>query len=134
MGYNRQLKKMKKCLFLFFLCCLMVVTQSSVTTGNETKNINYVVVKDCIDNHIDGECGCRLYIDESVGFWYLKCKNTCDEMVKATCTYKIHHKDGSTDTHTVTNHIRAYSETVVTNGNYDNNYCEPISVDCNIVE
>lgn len=112
----------------------MVVTQSSVTTGNETKNINYVVVKDCIDNHIDGECGCRLYIDESVGFWYLKCKNTCDEMVKATCTYKIHHKDGSTDTHTVTNHIRAYSETVVTNGNYDNNYCEPISVDCNIVE
>lgn len=83
---------------------------------------------------IESDCGCNLYIDDVVGFWYLKCRNTCDDMVKATCIYKIHNQDGTTQKKTITNHIRAHSETVVDNGNYDYNYCEVLSVSCEIVE
>lgn len=125
---------MKKILVLITFCCLLTTTQSFVTTSEISRKIALVSLIQSDENPIEGDCGCNLYTEDSVGFWYLKCRNTCGEMVKATCTYKIHYQDGSTQKHTVTNHIRAYSETVITNGNLSNNYCEAIAVSCEIVE
>lgn len=134
MGYNRQPVIMKKFLVLISFCCLLTATQSFVTTSEISKSVSYVSLMQGDKSPIESDCGCNLYTDDSVGYWYLKCKNTCNEMVKATCTYKIHYPDGSSKKQTVTNHIRAYSEIVVTSGNLSDNYCEAIAVGCEIVE
>ncbi|MBQ7490597.1 MAG: hypothetical protein IJT51_08810 [Bacteroidales bacterium] len=124
---------MRKIIFTIIVGGFLMVSQSFVLPKQLLTPSSENLPK--IENsYIDGNCDCHLYVDESVGFWYLKCRNSCSEMVLATCTYKLHYADGTTQTHTVSNHIRAYSETVITNGTSSNVVCETISVSCKIVE
>lgn len=125
---------MKKYIALICACCLLMATQSFVILSKQNSTNTSTLLTKSPEDSVDNECGCELYIDEAVGFWYLRCKNTCDYEVKAICTFKIHYKDNTTQTFTREQIIWAHSEWSVYNGDYKKDYCEPISVNCEIVE
>ena len=81
-----------------------------------------------LETSLSDNCDDELYVDESVGMWYLKLKNYCDEMLICTCKYRIYYQDGSNKTFTTTQSIRGRSETVITSGYSDRTTCETISV------
>lgn len=81
-----------------------------------------------LETSLSDNCDYELYVDESVGMWYLKLKNYCDEMLICTCKYRIYYQDGSNKTFTTTQSIRGRSETVITSGYSDRTTCETISV------
>lgn len=124
---------MKKLLLLTFVGGLIVATQAFAITSEKTSTTSPITFTESENDLINDQC-CEIYLENGTGLWYVKCRNKCDKMVKATCTYKIHYKNGTTKTKTATNHIREFSETVVDQGYHEDSYCETISVHCEFVE
>lgn len=127
MGYNAARKGMKRVLFILVLAYCWTVLQSSTSINSQTQNHQ----KDTTERlavTLSDNCDYELYVDESVGMWYLKLKNYCDEMLICTCKYRIYYQDDSSKTFTTTQRIRGRSETVITSGYSDRTTCEAISV------
>lgn len=82
------------------------------------KNIKEVVIeKDLCD------CNYHLYVENGVGWWYLKLKNGCPDPIIATCKYTIYYEDGSSKSCTQTVRLNGNWETIVDRGNSDHSSC-----------
>ena len=118
---------MKRVLLILVLGCCWTALQSFTSINSLTQNYQKGTME-ILETSLSDNCDYELYVDESVGMWYLKLKNYCDEMLIYTCKYRIYYQDGSNKTFTTTQSIRGRSETVITSGYSDRTTCETISV------
>lgn len=118
---------MKRVLLILVLGCCWTALQSFTSINSLTQNYQKGTME-ILETSLSDNCDYELYVDESVGMWYLKLKNYCDEMLICTCKYRIYYQDGSNKTFTTTQSIRGRSETVITSGYSDRTTCETISV------
>lgn len=118
---------MKRVLLILVLGCCWTALQSFTSINSLTQNYQKWTME-ILETSLSDNCDYELYVDESVGMWYLKLKNYCDEMLICTCKYRIYYQDGSNKTFTTTQSIRGRSETVITSGYSDRTTCETISV------
>lgn len=118
---------MKRVLLILVLGCGWTALQSFTSINSLTQNYQKGTME-ILETSLSDNCDYELYVDESVGMWYLKLKNYCDEMLICTCKYRIYYQDGSNKTFTTTQSIRGRSETVITSGYSDRTTCETISV------
>ena len=118
---------MKRVLLILVLGCCWTALQSFTSINSLTQNYQKGTME-ILETSLSDNCDYELYVDESVGMWYLKLKNYCDEMLICTCKYRIYYQDGSNKTFTTTQRIRGRSETVITSGYSDRTTCETISV------
>ena len=109
------LKPLLICLGITFLCGLYSFKSIEKKTSQTPNKV--VVENDRCD------CNYHLYVENGVGWWYLKLKNNCPDPIIATCRYTIYYNDGSRESFTETVRLNGNWETVVDRGNSDHSSC-----------
>jgi len=123
---------------------LLVTTLFVALNANSNKMQVEVISKDSksqmttetplVPNSTQDECA-ELKVSETAGFWYLKCFNSCDKTIKATCKWEeTNINDGTTKTHTKTVYVTDKGNNVVASGNSRNSKCKAIDVTSEFVD